>query len=291
MKADKATAAWFLQQLYDGLNGEQIEFRCIRGSKPNSEVTRHFTTLPVNPGMLSFLEERNSEGFNIYFGVATRVDKKPNIIPALWADIDFKTLTPSLIGHKEGTVLSLLRSELQPSVIVGSGNGIHAYWFTHIDVTQDNRTEIKTANQKIAKRFDGDAVGDPERVLRLPGYFNVKNIANPVACKVLVGQNRGIIRYSFDELQLWLADVSVPTIDGELEELIEKGNTGKYASRSEADFAAVMGLVQRGFADEDIIEIFDNKPIGEKYREKGSYGADYLDRTIEAARRRMKYGG
>lgn len=66
--------------------------------------------------------------------------------------------------------------------------------------------------------------------------------------------------------------------------LIRHGNDGTYPSRSEADLAVAGALVRAGWTGRDIQTVFDEYPIGEKYREKGPMGGlQYLQRTIERA--------
>jgi len=66
--------------------------------------------------------------------------------------------------------------------------------------------------------------------------------------------------------------------------LIKTGNDGSYSSRSEADMAVIVDLVNKGVGQEQIRNIFQSCPIGEKYREHKS-PESYLKHTIEKAKK------
>ena len=75
-------------------------------------------------------------------------------------------------------------------------------------------------------------------------------------------------------------DLQIPD---SIKNLIKKGNDGSYASRSEADMAVILMLVNKGLNFNDIKSIFLNYPIGEKYRSHESRD-DYLKHNIEKAK-------
>lgn len=52
--------------------------------------------------------------------------------------------------------------------------------------------------------------------------------------------------------------------------------------RSERDYDVIVSLLAQGYTEETIIDVFDNYPVGDKYRETG---IGYLRRTIESALR------
>jgi putative DNA primase/helicase len=63
-----------------------------------------------------------------------------------------------------------------------------------------------------------------------------------------------------------------------------QGNSG-YRSRSEADQAVVVALLSNGATEDEIRAVFLAHPIGEKYREKGNQGDNYLSASIGNAKR------
>lgn len=146
---------------------------------------------------------------NIYFGVGLRKKILPNnlrgkdndisTVTTLYADIDIKskahaqTALPSSVNEAMEFLNSI---PLTPSILVNSGNGLHAYWLL------DEPFKIKNLKEKdyISSIFKGwsrvlstkafecgwklDNVSDLARVLRVPGSINHK-LGNRAICEVL----------------------------------------------------------------------------------------------------------
>lgn len=153
--------------------------------------------------------KKYSNKTNIYFGVCLRKRILPNnlrgkdsdisTVTALYADIDIKskahaeTALPSSVNEAMEFSNSL---PLKPSILVNSGNGLHAYWLLN------NPFKIQSTNDKdyissifrgwsrvlSAKAFEHgwklDNVSDLARVLRVPGSINYK-LKNMAICEVL----------------------------------------------------------------------------------------------------------
>jgi len=68
--------------------------------------------------------------------------------------------------------------------------------------------------------------------------------------------------------------------------LIKEGEA--QGDRSEAIMSVINALVGTGLSEPEIITIFDNHPIGEKYREKGSSKVNWLKGEIERSREYIK---
>lgn len=102
---------------------------------------------------------------------------------AIVADIDIQS-----DAHKSDSLVATFDEAkallpFAPSLIVNSGYGLHAYYIfdTPIEITDDNREEIKRRNKRllevIRSRANGkkiDSVDDLPRILRTPGTFNYK---------------------------------------------------------------------------------------------------------------------
>lgn len=124
-------------------------------------------------------------------------------ITTLYADIDIRsnahaeTALPCSIDEAIEFLNSLL---LKPSIIVNSGNGLHAYWLldTPFKIQSTKDKEYITSIFKGWSKFLGtmakehgwklDNVSDLARVLRVPGSINHK-LKNGSICEVL-GCNR-----------------------------------------------------------------------------------------------------
>ena len=115
-------------------------------------------------------------------------------MPGIWADIDIKgpahkadDLPPDL-----GAALAIANcTELAPSLIVHSGNGIQAWWLFREPVVFEDDGHIQAASELVQRwqailaahaRKSGyriDSTHDLARVMRLPGTFNRKDSNNP----------------------------------------------------------------------------------------------------------------
>lgn len=141
---------------------------------------------------LDKLRAGNQAGRNIYFGVGLRRKrggKKGDVlaIPALWVDLDGKDFSQ---GKSEAlAALDRLPADLSPSMVLDSGHGIHAYWLLETAVVLNGNGEIGRVERTLrglAHHLDGDpTVADVARIMRLPGFLNVKDPENPVPCKLL----------------------------------------------------------------------------------------------------------
>lgn len=149
-------------------------------------------------------------GHNVYFGLGLQ-GKKPSewsrgkadgvmAIPGLWLDMDIAGP-----GHKETrippdqeTAIEFLNGlPWEPTILVHSGGGIHAYWlFKEPWVFDDKEERIKA--QEVSERFQAyvkraakekhgwhlDSTHDLARVLRVPGTLNHKSNP-PVQVKII----------------------------------------------------------------------------------------------------------
>jgi hypothetical protein len=89
---------------------------------------------------------------------------------AIWADLDAKG------GHtRESRTEQLMKLPLQPSIMVWTGGGWHAYFL--LEKPADSPEELQRAElvmRRIAAGLDGDPVHDRSRILRVPGTYNWK---------------------------------------------------------------------------------------------------------------------
>lgn len=102
---------------------------------------------------------------------------------AVWVDVDFHGHEEAIRKQFVDTVRDLQQRGLDPSVIVESGRGLHAYWFFDKPYTVAQARPICAGIQDYFKI--SDAVHDPRRILRVPGFANLKDPKNPCWCKVL----------------------------------------------------------------------------------------------------------
>lgn len=141
--------------------------------QPAAELPAHFDTL---------LNE-NQAGQSIYLGANPRRRRggrnAASVALARCLFVDFDNVTI------EQARARLREAELpEPTVLLFSGHGVHAYWrltepFTDLDAW--------SAWQKdLAALLDSDpAVHDPPRIMRLPGFINLKEPERPVLCAII----------------------------------------------------------------------------------------------------------
>lgn len=177
----------FLQNLHEATQGTgRIEVRAKSIEGP--VVAREFCTTYDKVQRFADKYGTREQKLAVYVGVGKRIaatdGKKENVasVPALWADIDV-----GKHGWDYATIVQALHDLpgcLQPSALVHSGGGLHAYWLLDKPCAFDNCSDTYEWNDEVArfetvnKLFEqhcaSDNVFDISRVLRLPGTFNAK---------------------------------------------------------------------------------------------------------------------
>lgn len=132
---------------------------------------------------------RHIESHNIYYSVNEPKPSSPNTklckkhigrLRAVWIDVDpqggmemFEAERRRLCEMVDG----LVDSVMPPSFVVDSGGGYQALWILSqsIDVTPDNVGTAEGVGDSLAVIFRGDAVWNIDRILRLPGTYNIPN--------------------------------------------------------------------------------------------------------------------
>jgi hypothetical protein len=144
---------------------------------------------------------------NIFIGIGT-TDKRLSVKKRATAqditsmrvfhiDIDIKqpnvhanTKLPATIEQAN----EIAHSILEPTYVIQSGHGLHAYYLTneHVKITPENfdywTMLIKTWQQEHGKKFPQyklDSTYDLSRILRCPGSLNCKDPENIIECKII----------------------------------------------------------------------------------------------------------
>ncbi len=207
---------------------------------------------------------------------------------------------------------------LHPSIIIHSGGGFHCYWVLNKPLKVDDYgiVALENVNKALTQALNGDpGTHDLSRVLRVPGTFNFKQPENPRLVDIFFLSD---LTYAFDDFSKLVATLKevplkskaklekkpVPLVDikspvqssstnnieidklpvtEKIKSLILHGNDGSFPSRSEADMSVTIALVNKGLSENEIRQIFQIYPIGEKYR-KHSSPNDYLNHNIQKAK-------
>lgn len=149
-------------------------------------------TLKEWPSIHAVLEKRNrTQVEGIHHGVCPRATqprrhgKNSDVThyPALWVDVDFGMAEKNVRRQFFEIIEDLKAVGLGPSFVLESGRGLHAYWLLDRPYLVAEARPICAGIQDYFKI--SDAVHDPRRVLRLPGFLNLKDPKNPKWCRVV----------------------------------------------------------------------------------------------------------
>lgn len=293
----------FLKFLFKDCEG-YMEFRAIKHNNSNS--VRQIFNSTLKPLSLEEIRQLNSEGFNIYFGVGTRLSErgtKDSVyhVPALWVDIDSKQGEDIEIIFERINAIGL-QTNLVPSGIVNSGNGVHLYFKLRRVFRvkcQDDVRELEGRVRWLAHIFGGDYVSDISRVMRLPGLLNWKDSTNPKKCTVIEINPKALYELSNFKSYTNMEDNmkkiilgDIPTeIPGRFYDLLTcnaklnetwQGNRSDLgdATGSGYDLALASLSVREGFSNEEIAKIITETP----YEKRTPRNKAYLEHTIGKAR-------
>ena len=147
-----------------------IEIRFISGVKGALKPESDWLFAEDLPDYHKIMQERNEAGYGIFCGVLPRRGHKTEDVDCLdgsvlWADFD-KMAKKDAIGIIKKSKMP------QPTMIVDSGHGIHAYWRLQEKQTPDLLSALV---YDTADMLDIDrTVRNPSRIMRIPGYANTK---------------------------------------------------------------------------------------------------------------------
>lgn len=226
-------------------------------------------------------------------------------LPALWVDLDGTTSWEHVV-----------RLVPHPSMVVSSGGGFHLYWLLAEPVRLAGQTEVQWCEEVmfgLASATGGDtAACEVARLLGLPGTYNPgrppDRVYDPPVLRRIVHADLSL-RYSVADLSRFRrarphapppptpqpveVDVESLRVSQRIRELIRSGwyRGCGYASRSELDAAVVAAMLAGGHTDDEIVSVFSQYAVGEKFRQKADDGLRYLRLTIDRMRSHLLYGG
>lgn len=180
----------FLKHFFRDNNG-YLEIRAIRKFDDGKVDIKRFFYQSLEELDEQKLRELNKTNYGIYFGVCPRRSKKGSKesvleLPGIWVDVDGKDHGGKQNALKKinDTIQSI---NLRPSIAVDSGNGYHLYYLFKepIPVEVTRIPDLEGYIKGISKLFGGDSTHDIGRVMRIPYFYNVKDINNPILCKLI----------------------------------------------------------------------------------------------------------
>jgi putative DNA primase/helicase len=130
----------------------------------------------------------------------------------LWVDYD-------TYGSQVDGINTLQQLEQPPTLIVNSGNGLHAYWLLNQFYT--DLDAIKARNKGLLETLNtagdvADSCFDLARILRMPGTYNLKqeSTRGPLLCSVVAYHPERV--YALDDFQpATLTDTTIEVWDSE----------------------------------------------------------------------------
>ncbi|WP_456329098.1 hypothetical protein [Archaeoglobus sp.] len=276
-----------------------------------------------------FLKSQNENGFNVYYGILPRKSKpdsgggsKEHVIDKadrLWLDVDvfsvkrpeeYENLTDEEIKARvlekcEEAKKILESRDIHITVCVYSGRGFQPIIRLNKEIPKEGIEELNKVLIKFLRDhgFKVDNAWDCARVLRLPGFYNVKDNRRLLAELIELNDNVTdveVIRRLKEELEESKEEEERPKIDGEakfvndlgihldtirkvdrkLDELLEVIEHPDYDSPSEADMACASRLHYWRFSEPQIVEILRSY----RYREKLERD-DYIELTLSKVER------
>lgn len=147
-------------------------------------------------------------------------------LPAVFVDID----DPSV-----DTLTRLYQFNPQPSCIVHSGGGFHAYWWLEQPSTDLNQA------RRVLRALSVALAGDPMSVaqcLRLVGSINTKSARQGAQCRLVHLDER---RYAFDDFAALIPCIDKRSASGQVPAVLSSDLVSRVV-----DAFALQGYVRRG---------------------------------------------
>lgn len=170
----------FARCLYS--KGDIVEWRAIKGKS----VVDGYCLAEELKGQTVLLHEQNRKGLNIYVGANPRKAKglkgDENIAICRTVFVDFDKLDESCDYEKQAMQRIEDVGLPKPTLRVFSGHGIHVYWRLLAGIEPTEWTRVQ--ERLIATLHTDRVIKNPERIMRLPGFENVKT-DNAVPCFIL----------------------------------------------------------------------------------------------------------
>lgn len=265
------------------------EYRLISN---DGKVNRGFRSMPDElDELIAQMHEQDNpdewpQNFNIFVGVLLRdrragtADAVKTRTPVLWADFDTKNFKDRM-----ATFYAVQQMSIPPQIVIDSGHGFHAYWL--LDGTVDVKIAQRIMNG-MATKYGSDKVGDPARVMRVPGTHNKKDEPNMLVRMIKfdpLERSRIGDFYSYIEEEnltyySWGPRTAKLVDDERLNRTPPKGQ------RSEYIFGIVIDMIRVGKTLGDVWDTLIDSVAGQKLREMDENSAlRWMQRTYEQAQK------
>lgn len=176
--------------------GDIVEWRAIGGGR----VESGWVLAEELSKQVDMFSGHNQSGLNIYVGAnprseaGKRSDANVKTFQTVFVDFDHmdnrdgESLDEQACSRIENAGLPA------PTLRVFSGHGIHAYWRLLTALSPEQW--VDTQERLIATLDTDRVIKNPERIMRLPGFRNVKDPTKPVDCFVLSADPKHVVDVS-----------------------------------------------------------------------------------------------
>lgn len=197
---------WFLRQLYSGhlIQNDFITFRCIHNERPShhpqtgqpqyttktllqrnvpvTELRENFIKAGGLFDQLTLLNQNAVQPANVYYGVNPRNhptdSKKANIRCMIDFHLDIDVNSQYSLEDRQQQLAFWAAMGYEPTMTVFSGHGFQPHWVSQLSVPCDVGEPVLKKIVKLAGCTEGGNTWDCTRILRAPGFKNVKNWHN-----------------------------------------------------------------------------------------------------------------
>lgn len=203
---------------------------------------------------------------NVFIGIASRRGKRGRAedlvdTNAICVDLDVGKNDPDKgYATVEEALRALAEFPLQPSIVVRSGSGVHAYWLLDKPfplTSASDRSRYQAAAKGLAKVLRGDNTHDPARIMRTPGTLNFKGA--PTLARL--SEPHLDRRYPFSAFLPWSVSA-----DPEPEPKAKRGGRGRQPERANQRHATTPGLPatdeESKIAARQALEFARNRGVG-----------------------------
>jgi hypothetical protein len=240
--------------------------------------------------LADWISQHDRVGYDVYFGVCPRLvmrRTKDGYMRAGSADVISHGVC-AWMDYDKFDFAGIIRDTPKPTFVVKSGHGAHFYYKYPKAVGIEKATED---SRRIVEKFNGDKAYDAPRILRVPGTRNWKEINRELRATVVHVDFDATFEGMLAQGAVTSGPKTIADVPWETKSLIINGHEASSTDpdKSKVDFHVMEKLLEYGFSDEAIKEIFFNPEYGISAKvimeaETKGNADNYFRRTLEAAR-------
>lgn len=184
------------------------------------------------------LDALNRSGADIYFGVNPRTHRSGNKdaihqCRSFWADVD--NVDPSHLSDR-------LDHVPDPTIVVASGHGAHVYWKldeAELVEFKNTRFRFESMLRRFCTNIGADSTHDVSRILRLPGFLNLKR--EPKPCRIV--SMRAELSHSLSALKIWCDQEPICQSEFEISTISTVSSREMASNHDVGDVRRIRGLI------------------------------------------------